>query len=104
MICVENAHVLFPLLAATRAASTPQLPSFFLEFLIFLSYFTTTEKFCNGKNKGLAILLIFLTFLKTTENIRRNGLCRKCTCFISTIGDDGSRQVPSDADVLSRVL
>ena len=53
-----KSHVFFPLLAATGAASLPQMPSFFFGFLAksqnLLSVFSKA-KICNGKTKGLAL-------------------------------------------------
>ena len=93
----ENAHVFFSLLAATGAASIPQLRVFSLQVLAESPKHSSDlneRTICNGKTKGLAIHVQINTLLN---------LHKENTCFVFTIDDDGSRQVGSDTGMFVRL-
>ena len=74
-IYIENAHVFFPLLAATGAASIAQLRVFSLQVLAESPKHSSDlneRKICNGKTKGLAIHVQINTLLN---------LHKETTCF-----------------------
>ena len=52
-IYIRKPHVFLPLLAATGAASIPQMRRFSLEFCEKVIFKVIVAKICNGKTKGL---------------------------------------------------
>ena len=65
-------------------------------------------KICNGKTKGLAISCCFcVKLISCCFSLKmgsRDQLHKEITCFVSTIGGDGSPQHPSVAAILARVF
>ena len=86
----------FSLLATTGAASTAQMPLLFLEFLKIRCCFSLMRK-CSSI---FIMVFSFDTLLRRKyfdTLLRCNNLHKEITCFVSTIDDDGIRQVPSVA-------
>ena len=74
----ENAHVFFPLLAATGAASIAQYRLFSLQFCEKVILFVIVAKICNGKYKGLAIQYIFHDCFENSREICIQSIFHDC--------------------------
>jgi len=87
-------HYVFvsPLLATRGAASVPQMRRVSFEFCDFEYLFTARRK-C-----ATVIQRVWRSMCKSTHSHEQ------MLCLFSTIGDDGSRQCPSDAASFVRVL